>query len=107
MKTSFVTLLLSDYKLRWIQILIWLLISFVHVDGITAQGEGGEICNCAEYLYLNDTGTGEVHKFSIDPTDGTMTEVGSPWMSGFTNPHGLGSDLNGNIYIGDNTTGPI
>ena len=28
-------------------------------------------------------------------------------MSGFTNPHGVGADINGNIYIGDDTTGPI
>ncbi len=64
-------------------------------------------CSCKEYLYLNDTGTGEVHKFSVDPTTGEIAEIGSPWMSGFTNPHGLGSDINGNLYIGDNTTGPI
>ena len=64
-------------------------------------------CDCKEHLYLNDTGFGEVHKFSINPNDGTIAEVGSPWMSGLTNPHGLGSDLNGNLYIGDHNIGPI
>ena len=64
-------------------------------------------CVCEENLYLNDTGFGEVHKFSINPADGVITEIGSPWMSGFSNPHGLGSDLNGNLYIGDDNTGGI
>jgi len=43
-------------------------------------------CDCAEYLYLNDTETGEVHKFSINSSTGVITEIGTPWMSGFTNP---------------------
>ena len=61
-------------------------------------------------------GTGEVHKFEIYDSDkvstsgqfvGYVEEIGSPWMSGFTDPHGIGSDLNGNLYIGDAVTGPI
>ncbi len=63
-------------------------------------------CSCTEYLYLNDLGLGEVHKFRVN-ADSSLTEIGSPWMSGFTNPHGLGGDANGAMYISDNTTGPI
>ncbi len=64
-------------------------------------------CDCQEYLYLNDVLTGEVHKFEIDPVGGDITEIGNPWMSGFTNPHGIAADLNGNLYIGDDPMGPI
>lgn len=75
----------------------------VSISGRLACGS----CNCKEYLYLNDTGLGEVHKFAVN-ADGSITEIGSPWMSGFANPHGLGSDLNGYLYIGDDpTNGPI
>jgi len=63
-------------------------------------------CDCKEYLYLNDTETGEVHKFVIN-LDSSLTEVGNPWMSGFGDPHGLGVDNNGNFYIGDTDGGPI
>jgi len=73
---------------------------------INQSKANAQSCSCTEYLYLNDVGTGEVHKFAVN-TDGTITEVGAPWMSGFTNPHGLGSDINGFLYIGDDPTGPI
>ncbi|MEM1217127.1 MAG: hypothetical protein AAGJ82_15640, partial [Bacteroidota bacterium] len=41
-------------------------------------------CNCTEYLYINEeTNGGVVHKFSINPSDGTLTEIltpgGDPW----------------------------
>ena len=71
-------------------------------------------CACVEYLYLNDIGLGEVHKFAVDPTNGSLTEIpgpggaGTPWMSGFDNPHGIGADVSGRLYVADHpTNGPI
>ena len=75
-------------------------------------------CNCTDYLYLNDANNtadpnnltqGFMHKFKIND-DGTLTEVGDPWVpsgSGFDKPHGLGYDINGFLYIGEDTEGPI
>ncbi|MEO0340332.1 MAG: hypothetical protein AAF242_14120, partial [Bacteroidota bacterium] len=59
--------------------------------------------------YLNETtGGGKVHKYAIDTSDGTLTEIlvdGNAWYPGantseLPNPHGLGIDLNGFLYIG-------
>jgi len=69
-------------------------------------------CNCSDYLYLNDTGsnTNYVEKFSINPVDGSLTEIGDsqngqPWLNA-TNvvdgPHAIANDINGNLYIGEN-----
>ncbi|MEM6320356.1 MAG: GEVED domain-containing protein [Bacteroidota bacterium] len=60
-------------------------------------------CECTEYLYVNDVDEDVTHKFRIDPTTGGVTEIGSPWLD---NPdvffqHGIGQDVNGNIYIAD------
>ncbi len=64
-------------------------------------------CNCVEYLYLNENSNGgKVHKYAIN-TDGTLTEIfnaGNAWYPGAAtselgNPHGLGTDLNGHLYI--------
>lgn len=70
-------------------------------------------CQCTDYMYLNDQ-DGFVHKFKIG-SNGTFTEIkganGSlPWFplgGGLSSPHGLGQDLNGNIYIGNNASGPV
>ncbi len=65
-------------------------------------------CACNEFLYINEIGTDPgVHKFLVN-SDGTLDEIGSPWFSnnandiGLTSPHGLGTDLNGYLYIGEN-----
>lgn len=79
-----------------------------------------QTCDCHEYIYLNDVSNydgvnGFIHKFKVNP-DGTMTEVpnGStgtmPWFpagGGLPSPHGLGQDLNGNLYIGESAGGDI
>ncbi len=68
-------------------------------------------CNCTENIYLNETTTGgSVHKYEIN-TDGSLSEIGSPWYDNvaagdqLTSPHGLASDLNGFLYIGESNTG--
>jgi len=67
----------------------------------------GPDCNCADYLYVNEVANGgRVHKFRVNP-DGTLFEINpsGPWypnggVSEMPSPHGLGSDLNGYLYIG-------
>ncbi|MBC3794494.1 hypothetical protein FH603_5023 [Spirosoma sp. LMG 31447] len=71
-----------------------------------------------DYLYLNDPNTsvtngGCVHKFRLNPNN-TATEIkqpsGSSWVptgAGLPKPHGLGQDLNGNLYVGQTENGPI
>ena len=75
-----------------------------------------QTCNCTEYIYLNEIlGAAQVHKFSIDPIDGSLTEVfnnGNTWYPGATvselpNPHGLVTDLNGNVYVGETPGGDV
>jgi hypothetical protein len=78
-------------------------------SNITAQ-----TCSCTEYIYVNEVSTGgKVHKFSVAPS-GVITEVGGalgiPWYPGtgvseLPNPHGLGTDLNGRLYIGSDFSG--
>ena len=70
-------------------------------------------CECTDYVYLNEIragGTvGVVYKFTVEPLTGALTELqteGNPWYPGtgiseLPNPHGLGVDLNGNLYIGE------
>ena len=75
-----------------------------------------EVCTCTEYVYLNETTNGgRVHKYAIDVSDGSLQEVlntgGTTWYPGQTtselpNPHGLGVDLNGFLYIGSNFFDP-
>lgn len=68
-----------------------------------------QTCDCKEYVYLNEPGTGGIHKFRIEP-DGSFTEIFSsgtnPWYAGnqLPSPHGLGVDLNGFLYIGERET---
>lgn len=58
-------------------------------------------CECYEYIYANSPFSGTVEKFRVN-SDGTLTEIGNPWYPGGAtpNPHGLGVDLNGRLYIG-------
>jgi len=73
------------------------------------QTTNGQNCNCTEYLYLNDAGLNYVEKFRIN-SDGSMTEIGDalngmPWLNAagiVDGPHSIASDLNGNLYIGEN-----
>ena len=69
-----------------------------------------QVCDCKDMIYLNEipsSGPGSVHKYEVNP-DGSMTELltsgGAPWYMGteLPRPHGLGVDLNGNVYIGGN-----
>lgn len=78
---------------------------FKFVQYLTAQS-----CDCNKYLYLNDTGLDYVEKFSVDAQTGALTEIGDaqngmPWLNAagiVDDPHGIATDLNGNIYIGEN-----
>ena len=59
-------------------------------------------CNCTDMIYLNDETGDVVHKFSLDATSGSLSEIGSPWLDnppGINNPHGIAIDLNGFVYI--------
>lgn len=66
-------------------------------------------CNCKEYIYLNEPVIGAVVKFEIGAgvplTEVTGTNGPGHWYPGngvseLPSPHGLGTDLNGNLYIG-------
>ncbi|MEZ0487202.1 SdrD B-like domain-containing protein [Fibrella aquatica] len=74
-----------------------------------------QTCNVTDYLYLNDVtpAGGYVHKLKLN-TNITATEIYSsgtnPWFPAggiLDTPHGLGQDLNGNLYIGQTGAGPI
>jgi len=66
-------------------------------------------CNCTEYIYLNEPIANSVLKFQVNAGI-SLTEVQGANGSGYwypgtgaseiLSPHGLGSDLNGNLYIG-------
>lgn len=83
---------------------------FFHISISKAQ-----VCEVTDYLYLNDVTTsgGFVHKMKLN-ADKTATEIFSsgsnPWFPPggvLDTPHGLGQDLNGNLYIGQTGSGPI
>ncbi len=85
---------------------------------IVLEGQDCTIgCACTENIYLNETTTGaaKIHKFGITPTGGSLvpTEIGNPWFDNnaasetFTAPHGLGTDLNGKLYIAESDGGDI
>ena len=73
-----------------------------------------QACNCSEYVYLNEIteNNNAVHKFLVN-SDGSFTEIGNPWFDNvaagetLTDPHGLGSDLNGFLYIGETALGNV
>ena len=92
---------------------LWAVCSFLPLQGLA------QTCTVTDYIYLNDpqdyNTQGFVHKFRIG-TGGNLTEIANkngttPWFpqgGGLGSPHGLGQDLNGNLYIGANTgNGPI
>ncbi|HMU05132.1 MAG TPA: hypothetical protein PJ990_15975, partial [Saprospiraceae bacterium] len=76
-------------------------------------------CNCKEYIYLNEPGLGAVLKFEVG-AGVPLTELigangGTPptehWYPGLgttemPKPHGLGSDLNGKLYIASDYQNP-
>ena len=71
-----------------------------------------EDCSCSEYLYVNEVQNGgRVHKFKVNE-DGSLLEVNpdNAWypnggVSELPSPHGLGTDLNGYLYIGSTAGG--
>ncbi|MEM9886022.1 MAG: SdrD B-like domain-containing protein [Bacteroidota bacterium] len=73
-------------------------------------------CDCKEYIYLNEPFAMSVLKFEVtDASNFPLTNLTGPngvpyWYPGTTtselpSPHGFGTDLNGNIYIGDENRG--
>lgn len=66
------------------------------------------LCDCEEYIYLNDTQLEGVHKFLVvgDTVSEVLAANGGPWLQNVIDPHGVGMDLNGYLYIGDRTTDP-
>ena len=66
-------------------------------------------CDCTEYVYINEPNMSEVHKFAVNPTDGSLTEIftdGGSWYPGantseLNSPHGIATDLNGFLYIAE------
>jgi len=92
------------------------LMLIIFVGFIAPTVANAQNCTCTEVIYLNETTFGgSVHKYTIDPTDGSLTEVltnGGPWYPGagtseMSSPHGLGVDLNGLLYIGEALGGDI
>ena len=81
------------------------------------QSSQAQSCNCKEYVYLNEPVINSILKFEVG-AGVPLTEVlgangGTHWYPGLgtsdvINPHGLASDLNGNLYVtgGDPATGP-
>ncbi len=97
-------------KLKWthfvqLKLLFFALIFLWNDNSVNAQ----ENCACAEYVYINEpTKGGQVRKFLVNE-DGSLFEVNpqGPWypngnVSEMAKPHGLGTDLNGYLYIGEN-----
>jgi len=101
---------LSRSKLFTKAIVVCLLPLISFCDNLKAQ------CDCKDYIYLNETSNGgRVHKFEVPASGGSLvsTEVGSPWLDNaalgesLTNPHGLATDLNGFLYIGETSGGDV
>ncbi|MEN0050229.1 MAG: hypothetical protein AAF806_24400 [Bacteroidota bacterium] len=72
--------------------------SFIDVPVTLEEQDCTVGCECTEMIYLNDVGTSAVHKFSVDAMSG-ISEIGSPWVSGINQPHGIGIDLNGFVFV--------
>jgi len=71
-----------------------------------------QVCECNDYLYVNDPALDITHKFLINP-DGTVGEEifssgNIPWLAPnvITNPHGVVADAAGNLYISQIDTDP-
>ena len=78
--------------------LFLLVLLFVGMQDLIAQQPSE--CACDEYLYLNDFETDVIHKFRVNQ-DGSTTEIGNPWATGINNPHGIGLDPNGFLYVAE------
>lgn len=55
-------------------------------------------CTCNDFLYLNEERTGIVHKFEINPADGSLTEIPDatgafPFISPTSLPAGAGQQV--------------
>ncbi len=60
------------------------------------------VCDCQDFLYVNDPAVDITHKFIIDESDGGISgEIGNPWLTTdvIVNAHGVAPDINGNLYI--------
>ncbi len=86
--------------------LVGLSFVFIHLLSVQQASAQGE-CDCEEYIYINESADGgRVHKFRVDGVN-ALTEIGAPWFESFSPggnfpaPHGLGTDLNGFLYIGE------
>ena len=86
-RSSLTGLFLSKYALL-------LLFSFFAVN------LSGQACNCTDYLYVTDPSEDIIHKFTINSDGSIGTEIGSPWLptGQMIDPHGVVSDINGNLY---------
>lgn len=83
------------------------LLFMISIVGISFSSTQAQDCSCQEYLYVNEVQDGSVHKFIIG-SDGSLTEINpnGPWYPNgaateMPLPHGLGTDLNGYVYIGE------
>jgi hypothetical protein len=79
----------------------------------TAFSMRAQTCSCKEFIYVNEVDfsftTSSVHKFEVNGGSGGLTEIGSPWYANSTElpfPHGLGTDRNGFLYIGNTVNNP-
>ncbi len=82
----------------------------IHLFTISTNKVSSQDCDCKEYIYLNEPNAQQVHKLEV-LSDGTLSEVfgganqDQVWYPGdniseLPSPHGLGTDLNGFLYIG-------
>jgi hypothetical protein len=78
-----------------------------------SQALNAQSCSCKEYIYLNEPAIGSILKFEVGaPIPLTMltgANGGPYWYPGSTvselpSPHGLSTDLNGNLYVGESGT---
>lgn len=103
----------SVYRWQYLSLLIFFFVCFSFQQAYSQTG--GATCNCNEFIYLDEPVSGEIHKLKVGTGVG-LTEVtgangGSVWMPGgnplFPSPHGVATDLNGFLYIGGSSGGPI
>lgn len=92
--------------------ILFQLLVLLGIFSVVSTDLNAQSCDCTEYIYLNEPGADATLKFRVN-ADGSLTEIINPstpnghWAEGTTiQPHGLGTDLNGFIYIGNITTNP-
>ena len=93
---------MRNYAFLLLRRLPSLLVLLVLFPWATSPLRAQSSCSCTDYIYLNDEEGDLVHKFAVDPTTGALTEIGNPWLPPGTvqNPHGIVSDINGDIFVG-------